>query len=65
VKKSTNFLKHAQECRSLARQMENGAQRDQLLSMAKTWEVLAEERERTLRNRPDDDTPPRTKPASK
>ncbi|HET9395699.1 MAG TPA: hypothetical protein VFO36_06550 [Nitrospiraceae bacterium] len=64
MKKTTDFLKHAQECRSLAKQMENGAQRDQLQKMAETWEVLAEERERTLRNRPDDDRPPSGKPVS-
>jgi hypothetical protein len=35
--------------------MESGEQRDQLLKMAETWEVLSRERERTLRNRANTD----------
>jgi hypothetical protein len=37
--------------------MENGEQRDQLIKMAETWEVLARERERTLRNSGEQDRP--------
>jgi len=51
MKKASEYLKHAKDCRALAKQMESGEQRDQLLKMAETWEVLARERERTLRNR--------------
>jgi hypothetical protein len=58
--------KHAKECRGLAKQMESGEQRDQLLKMAETWEVLASERQRTLRNKSGEgDDPPlqaKTKP---
>ena len=43
------YTKHAAECRALAKNMPHGDARDQLLEMAKTWEVLAQERERTLK----------------
>ena len=43
------YTKHAAECRALAKNMPHGDARDQLLEMAKTWEVLARERERTLK----------------
>jgi hypothetical protein len=62
MNKTFDFLNHARECRSLAKQMENGEQRDQLMKMAETWEVLAQERERTLANRPEDDVSPAAEP---
>jgi hypothetical protein len=37
--------------------MESGDHRDQLIKMAETWEVLARERERTLRNRREEPLP--------
>jgi hypothetical protein len=46
------YAKHAHECRALAKNMPAGDAREQLLEMAKTWEVLAEERARHLRNQP-------------
>jgi hypothetical protein len=45
VKKASEYRKHAQECRALAKRMEHGEQRDQLLAMAQTWDRLAEQRE--------------------
>jgi hypothetical protein len=57
MKKTDEYLKHAKDCRRLAKQMESGEQRDQLIKMAETWEVLARERERTLRNRGDETLP--------
>jgi hypothetical protein len=58
VKKKSDYLRHAEECRTLARQMEQGEHRDQLLKMAETWAVLAEERDRTLHYaRPEADPP--------
>jgi hypothetical protein len=45
VKKASEYRKHAQECRALAKRMEHGEQRDQLLAMAQTWDGLAEQRE--------------------
>ena len=64
MKKSEDYLKHAKACRGLAKQMESGEQRDQLLKMAETWEVLAAERSRTLRNRGEEGAPlsPKEKP---
>jgi hypothetical protein len=53
MKKTDEYLQHANDCRKLARQMEGGEQHDQLIKMAETWEVLATERERTLRSRAD------------
>ena len=52
--KTGEYIRHAKDCRRLAKQMESGEQRDQLIKMAETWEVLAAERERTLRNRGED-----------
>jgi hypothetical protein len=48
VDKTEAYLRHAKECRALAKQMESGQQREQLIKMAETWEVLARERNRTL-----------------
>jgi hypothetical protein len=47
MKKASEYLKHAEECRALARRMENGEQRDQLLKMAETWDQLAQQRAKT------------------
>jgi hypothetical protein len=49
--KTAEYLANARECRSLAKQMDHGPHRDQLLKMAETWEVLAEQRERTIHAR--------------
>ena len=49
MRKTEEYVAHARECRALARQMEQGDHRDQLLKMAETWEVLATERERAFR----------------
>jgi hypothetical protein len=46
--KTAEYLANARECRSLAKQMDHGPHRDQLIKMAETWEVLAEQRERTI-----------------
>ncbi|HEX2725932.1 MAG TPA: hypothetical protein VHN20_08955 [Beijerinckiaceae bacterium] len=45
MKKASEYRKHAEECRALARQMKQGEYREQLLVMADTWDRLAEERE--------------------
>jgi hypothetical protein len=37
--------------------MESGEQRDQLLKMAETWEVLAAKRNRRNRHTPEEDAP--------
>jgi hypothetical protein len=46
MKKASEYRQHAQECRALAKGMEQGEHREQLLRMAETWEGLAEQRER-------------------
>ncbi len=49
MKKATDYRQHATECRTLAQQMKPGEQREQLLEIARTWDKLAEERERADR----------------
>ncbi|MER2264642.1 hypothetical protein, partial [Methylobacterium oxalidis] len=50
------YRKHAEECRVLAKQMPEGEQRNQLLEMARTWDILGLERERLVRIQPELDT---------
>ncbi len=52
MKKASEYLEHARECRELAKQMQ-GEQRDQLLEMARTWDRLAEERAELIRRHPE------------
>jgi hypothetical protein len=52
MKKASEYRRHAEECRSLARSM-TGEQRDQLLEMARTWDKLAEERAELVRRHPE------------
>jgi hypothetical protein len=54
MKKTEDYQKHAKECRALAKQMANGEQREQLLKMAETWEVMASERARRQRHTPEE-----------
>ena len=49
MKNASDYRKHAEECRSLARQMKHADQREQLLAMAHTWERLADQRDITSR----------------
>jgi hypothetical protein len=53
VKKASEYRLHAEECRSLAAQMESGEQRDQLLGMAANWDQLALERAELIRRHPE------------
>jgi hypothetical protein len=53
MKKASEYRLHAQECRDLARHMPDGAQRDQLIEMAKTWDNLAAERSDLVRRHPE------------
>jgi len=52
VKKASEYRRHAAECRQLAAGVQ-GAQRDQLLEMAETWEQLAAERSDLVRRYPE------------
>lgn len=49
MKKASEYKQHALECRALARTTQIDEHRAQLLKMAETWETLAIERERMLR----------------
>ena len=51
MKKASEYRQHAQECRALARNAKADEHRFQLLKMAETWEALAAERERVVRER--------------
>ena len=53
MKTAAEYRKHAEECRVLAKQVPEGEQRNQLLEMARTWDNLAIERERLVRNHPE------------
>jgi hypothetical protein len=53
VKKASEYRLHAEECRQLAARMDVGAQRNQLLEMAATWDKLAAERSELVRNHPE------------
>jgi len=53
VKKASEYRKHAEECRALAKQVPEGPQRDQLLEMARTWDALAEDRDALVRKHPE------------
>jgi hypothetical protein len=52
VKKASEYRKHAEECRTLAKGVV-GEQRDQLLEMAATWDRLAAERAELIQRHPD------------
>lgn len=56
MKTASEYRQHAQECRALAQQVPAGEQRDQLLEMARTWDNLAADREKLVRNHPELDT---------
>ena len=50
MKRASEYRQHAQECRALANQMKEGGQRDQMLTIAATWEKLAAEHEARSRS---------------
>jgi hypothetical protein len=45
MKKASEYLQHAVECRNLAARATTDEQRQMLLAMAQTWESLARVRE--------------------
>lgn len=59
MKKASEYRKHAEECRALARQVPEGPQRDQLLEMARTWDKLADDRDALVRKHPEIARPPK------
>jgi hypothetical protein len=42
------YLRHAEECDALARVTTSGERREQIIRMAETWRMLAEERRKKL-----------------
>jgi hypothetical protein len=56
VKKASEYRQHAEECRILAKQVPEGIQRDQLLEMARTWDNLADDRDRLVKRHPELDS---------
>jgi hypothetical protein len=53
MKKASEYRKHAEECRTLAKHVPQGEHRDQLLEMAQTWDSLADDREALVLRHPD------------
>ncbi|MBL0407130.1 hypothetical protein JKG68_24660 [Microvirga aerilata] len=53
---AAEYRKHAEECRALAKQVPEGEHRSQLLEIARTWDNLAADREKLVRNHPELDT---------
>ena len=54
MKKAEEYRQHTKECRDLAKGLEAGEQREQLLTLAATWERLADER---MTQKRDQDSP--------
>ncbi len=50
MNKAKDYREYARECRMIARGSRKEQERAQLEQMAQTWEALATERERMLRN---------------
>lgn len=53
MKKASEYRKHAEECRALAKQVPEGPQREQLLEMARTWDALANDRDALVQRHPE------------
>lgn len=50
MKKASEYLQHAKECRALALQAGSEDHRKQLMAMAETWDHLAGERAKLIRS---------------
>src|SRR5215212_6080729 len=53
MKKASEYRRHADECRSLAKGLLAGEQRDQMLNMAGVWEKLAADRTTLILRHPE------------
>ncbi len=53
MKKASEYRRHAEECRGLAKALPPGDQRTQLLEMARTWDNLAADRAALVLKHPD------------
>jgi hypothetical protein len=52
MKHASEYRAYAEECRTLAKQME-GEQREQTMDVARTWDRLAEDRSGLVRRHPE------------
>ena len=57
MKKASEYRRHAEECRQLARFADSEEHRELLSNMAATWESLADERERMVAKQPQEKPP--------
>ena len=48
MRKITEYIEHAAECRKMARITKNPEHKQSLRQMAEAWEMLAQEREKLL-----------------
>lgn len=53
MKKASEYRKHAQECRDLAKHMRDGPELEQCLLMARYWEQMAVDRTTLVHHHPD------------
>jgi hypothetical protein len=51
MRKISEYIEHAEECRKMAGTTKNPEQKDALREMAEAWEMLAREREKLLEKR--------------
>ncbi len=51
MKKASEYREHAAECRAMADQVARPDHREQLLEMARTWDTMADEREKAERRK--------------
>jgi hypothetical protein len=56
LKTVKEYREHAEECRKLAQSMSSAEHKVALLSMAETWEGLAQEREKRIAREANKDT---------
>lgn len=48
MRKVSDYKRHAQECRDMAAKAQNPLHRQQLRQMAKVWDMLAQDRAKSL-----------------
>ena len=65
MKKASEYRRHAEDCRKLARSADSEEHRELLNTMATTWDRLADDRERMVAAEPQAAAPSQTEKASK
>ena len=51
MKAVDEYRRHADECDALARRARSPEEREMIINMAKTWRMLADQREKRVRNK--------------